>query len=322
MDMQTPTTPYGHQNVTRLYNMDPATSTVAQNVVLIIMGLGIMILLENFLVLVAAVRNKKLRDNIHYNLVLFLSVSDFLLGFNILLYTILYIDKNISKETRNRICIINICLWCTTIQMSLLQIFFISLNRYLVISERKLNKMLWNGNRKYVVYLVSWVGIVVIITSLLSPTNERCHLTSFYGANFYIFQPLYFSINSFFLCMTIIFYIMALKSVLQKYRKTSPSAAIAIQNISSNNGQDQMYQLKRRRIIKSMKLVSTVVGTLFFLSGPMAFLGTIASFSQIGNLLLSFGVTINAVVNPVIYCTQIEELKNEIKALFKMTNRR
>ena len=71
-----------------------------------------------------------------------------------------------------------------------------------------------------------------------------------------------------------------------------------------------------------MKLVSTVIGTLFFLSGPMAFLGTIASFSQIGNLLLSFGVTINAVVNPVIYCTHIEELKNEIKALFQMTDRR
>lgn len=70
-----------------------------------------------------------------------------------------------------------------------------------------------------------------------------------------------------------------------------------------------------------MKHVYIIVVALLVLSGPMTFLGIMGSFSQMANLLLSFGVTFNAVINPVIYCTQTEELKNEIKSLFKITNR-
>lgn len=75
-------------NATNFGIKPSSNSSVAQIVIIVIAGLGILILLENFLILVASVRNRKLRDNIQYNLVLSLSVSDFLLGVNILLFSL------------------------------------------------------------------------------------------------------------------------------------------------------------------------------------------------------------------------------------------
>ena len=47
---------------------------------------GCFIAAENFLVIIAAIRNKSLRENTHYNLVISLSVSDFVTGLNMILY--------------------------------------------------------------------------------------------------------------------------------------------------------------------------------------------------------------------------------------------
>lgn len=98
-----------------------------------------------------------------------------------------------------------------------------------------------------------------------------------------------------------------MKFVLQRYKRTHPRIGATSQNVpfSSNNGREQMNRIKKRRIVRSMKLVSIIIVALLVLSGPMAFLGIMASFSQMANLLLLFGVTFNAVINPVIYCIQI-----------------
>lgn len=179
------------------FSMKPGSNSSVTQIVIIIIyvaNLGILILLENVLILVASVRNLKLRDNIYYSLFLSLSVSDFLFGVNILLYVIISMDSKMTEETKNVACIINLCLWCITLQMILLQTFCISFNLFLVISENKVNTLLWNGNRKYIVYIISWTGIVEIITSLLSPTNEMCYLTSLYGDNFiYIPDSVFFN---------------------------------------------------------------------------------------------------------------------------------
>lgn len=99
-------------NATDFSMKSSSNSSVTQIVIIVIhvAGLGILILLENVLILVASVRNRKLRDNIHYNLLLSLSVSDFLFGVNILLYVIIYMDSKMTEETKNIACIINLCL--------------------------------------------------------------------------------------------------------------------------------------------------------------------------------------------------------------------
>lgn len=178
----------------RDFSMKPGSNSSVTQIVIIVIyvaNLGILILLENVLILVASVRNLKLRDNIYYSLFLSLSVSDFLFGVNILLYVII----SMTKETKNVAFIINLCLWYITLQMILLQTFCISFNLFLVISENKVNTPLWNENRKYIVYLISWTGIIIMITSLLLPTNEMCHLTSLYGDNFIYIPASVFSMN-------------------------------------------------------------------------------------------------------------------------------
>lgn len=53
---------------------------VVEQIVLTI--LGIVIVLENVVVILASIRNKSLRENTHYNLVISLSVCDFIVGLN------------------------------------------------------------------------------------------------------------------------------------------------------------------------------------------------------------------------------------------------
>lgn len=95
------------------FSMKPNSKLSVTQIVIIVIyvaNLGILILLENVLILVASVRNLKLRDNIYYSLFLSLSVSDFLFGVNILLYVIISMDSKMTKETKNVACIINLCL--------------------------------------------------------------------------------------------------------------------------------------------------------------------------------------------------------------------
>lgn len=105
----------------------------------------------------------------------------------------------------------------------------------------------------------------------------------------FIFQTLYFSMNSLFLCLTIIFYILAMIVVLQRYKRTYPRIGATSQNVSSssNNGREQMNRIKRRRIVRSMKLVSIIVVDLLVLSGPMTFLGIIFSNGESFALILA-----------------------------------
>lgn len=79
-------------------------------------------------------------------------------------------------------------------------------------------------------------------------------------------------------------------------------------------GADEPYQKKTGRWIN--EIVSIIIVALIVLSGSMTYFGIIAFFSQKANHLLLFGITFNVVIYPVIYCTQIKELKSEINSLF------
>ena len=112
--------------------------------------LGVVIAVENFLVILAAIRNTCLRENTHYNLVISLSVCDFVVGLNCILFGSIIVPNNGSDETViNLLCTVYYCAGCVTYHTSLQQTFSISLNRYLVITENKLSQTLLNGNRKY-----------------------------------------------------------------------------------------------------------------------------------------------------------------------------
>lgn len=56
--------------------------------------LGFLVTLENFVVVLAAIRTKSLLENTHYNLVISLSVCDFILGIDVIMYGNVIVPNN------------------------------------------------------------------------------------------------------------------------------------------------------------------------------------------------------------------------------------
>lgn len=130
--------------------------------------LGFLVTLENFVVVLAAIRTKSLLENTHYNLVISLSVCDFILGIDVILYGNVIVPNNdANNEDIYTVCAVHFYVNSATYHMTLVQTFFISLNRYLVITESKLNDLLWNGKRKYIVFCVVRVVLFILNSSIL-----------------------------------------------------------------------------------------------------------------------------------------------------------
>lgn len=284
---------------------------------------GLLVAFENSVVLFVAFRNKILRENIHYNLVLSLSASDLFLGINATIFGIIHSRFWVSGFGLLTLCRINFCIGYIAFLMSIWQTFFISLNRYLVISEKKLNQLLWKGKRKYVIYCVTWVGNFVLYFSMMSPEDEGgyeyrehiCNPITVYGDNFAVYSAIFFASIAISLFFTFVFYMLALWNVRKKYSRTAgqnPHSA------SQNGVGRQMATRQRNRIMKSMKLVTIVLVVLIVSLCPTLALGFIPNLSPIEYLLLMSFSLINSVVNPIIYCTQIENFKNEVKKIFKI----
>ena len=147
-----------------------------------LVALGVLIFVENFLVVLAAVRNKSLREHTHYNLVISLSVCDFVVGLSLIMFGSVIAPNNDTDQTAIHIvCNFFYCVIGVTYQMSLLQTFCISLNRYLVIKENKLSQTFWNGNRKYFVFSVLLLISLICNVSTLFTTKQGCDIQHVFG---------------------------------------------------------------------------------------------------------------------------------------------
>ena len=118
-------------------------------------SLGVLISMENFLVVLAAIRNNNLRKNTHYNLVISLSVCDYVVWF----YSINYgsVIASISESTKSSkiICEIHYQMCAVMYLMSLLQTFC-RFESYLVVNENRLYHKIWNGSCKYLALFLWW----------------------------------------------------------------------------------------------------------------------------------------------------------------------
>ena len=275
-----------------------------------LVALGVLIFVENFLVVLAAVRNKSLRENTHYNLVISLSVCDFVVGLSLIMYGSVIAPNNDTDQTTISIaCNVFYCLMGVTYQMSLLQTFCISLNRYLVIKENKLSQTFWNGNRKYFVFFVLLLISLICNVTILFTTMQGCDIQyvlgdkkSFYNVFLGCTQTIIFS-------FTFIIYLLTLWNICMMHRKTASA---------DNEEQKRRNIRKRKRMLKSMKVVSFILLTLAISVVPGAVIGLKGVSSQSELIALILSACSNSAVNPIIYCTQIEELYKEIKRILRI----
>ena len=275
-----------------------------------IVALGVLIFVENFLVVLAAVRNKSLRENTHYNLVTSLSVCDFVVGLSLIMYGSVIAPNNDTDQTAIHIvCNVFYCVMVVTYQMSLLQTFCISLNRYLVIKENKLSQTFWNGNRKYFVFFVLLLTSLICNVSILFTTKQGCDIQYVIGDKQSLYNVFLGSTYLLIFSFTFIIYFLTLWNICRMHRKT---------DAEENDEQKRRNNRKRKRMLKSMKVVSFILLTLAISVVPGAVIGMKGVSSQSELLTLILSSCSNSAVNPFIYCTQIEELYKEIKTMFSI----
>lgn len=72
---------------------------------------GIVIIVENFVIVLVVIWNKSLWENIYYNLVFLLLVCDFVFGFNVIIYgiVIVYVNNDFSDKDFYIFCVIYYC---------------------------------------------------------------------------------------------------------------------------------------------------------------------------------------------------------------------
>ncbi|XP_061176149.1 G-protein coupled receptor 12-like [Saccostrea echinata] len=288
-------------------------------------ALGTIVTFENSVIVAASIRSPRLRQNIHHNLVLALSVGDLLLG-----VSAVSTGARLALPWLSGIlplCIVNVFLQVTGIAMSHFQTFYISFNRFLVITENRLNMVLFNGHRKYILYAVSWTGVMTFIGSIMAPVKlanrKVCNVKIVYGNNYNLFRPIFLSFNALLLGLIIVFYILTLLGVRRRYRKTAPT--IPTESTSQDrsvsvvvNQRDKMEKLRTKRFVHSMKLVSIILGALMIFSGPIVFVNL--SRERPHTIIISTlcATTFNSLINPIIYSWQISELRQEIRKMFRL----
>lgn len=272
--------------------------------------LGIVIVLENLVVVLASIRNKSLRENTHYNLVISLSVCDFIVGLNLLLYgNLIAPNDNSSNNKIYTVCGVYYRISSATYQLSLLQTLCISLNRYLVITESKLHHLLWNGRRKYVLFFVMWMMTFLLNSSILTFVIQGCDINSIFGNT--VYAAMYGSFQALTLSLTFVLYFLTLCKIYKIQIKTTSN----LERVDENERQNIRT---RKRMVKSMKVVSFILITFMISVLPAVVLALKGVSSRLDMCILVGFSAFHYAINPAIYCSQIKDLNKEIREMFRI----
>lgn len=263
---------------------------------------GFVVVLLNSLVIIAFARNRGLRQNNHYNLVMGLSFSDFLMGLSALI-TGFRLSFSILNSLIS-LCIVMNLFCAASLILSVYQIFCISLNRFLVLSESPWAKTLFDGNRKYCICIAGWASIFTLFCSLISPESDQtiCLYASVFGKFVQVVRWTTCFLLLFFLFLTILFYFLAILEVKRRYTNLS---SIASREIDAK---------KKERVMKSMKLVGMILLALFLFSSPMVFT---TFYGNVPTLHLGAfaAANVNSLINPFLYCSRIKNIRTEILSM-------
>lgn len=116
---------------------------------------GIIVVLLNLIVTVVVYSSKKLRRNTYINLVLTLSVNDFLYGLSTFLTGMRMLPFDLFSF--RELCIFSVVISPACLVMSLYQTFLISLHRHFVILRSHRGRILFEEKRHYIWYASGWL---------------------------------------------------------------------------------------------------------------------------------------------------------------------
>lgn len=275
---------------------------------LFLVGGTVMVL--NLIVIVVVFSTPKLRRNTYLNLVLSLSVTDFLFGFSTLFNGIRNSLESISKN--GDFCFISILTTSSPLVVSLYQTFLIGFHRYLVIIGSEWGKILFKNRRKYVWYIIGWSIIIVPLSfyydTLRIENDPICSIDTDSEDRFIIFSIIVIPEFAY-MFLVLVFYCLAMRSLKRRY--LNPSTSKVHNNIQNN---------KRQKYVKSMKSVSILLAVMFIFSGPLLVRNVLDLVQSLyvpnEALYLTFALAnINSLLNSLIYFTNIVEFKTALRRL-------
>lgn len=269
---------------------------------------GITVVILNLIVIVIAYSSKELRQNTYLNLILTLSVNDFLFGLSTLFSGIRMFSIKLDKQ--RELCIISSIIIPICLLMTLYQSFLISLHRYLIISESDWDKTLFEKKRSFIWYMTGWVVIIVSQVILISPMTDfgsTCTVDNIFNENKSLIV-LIVAISEFVLIFLILVFYCSTMVILKKHHLNTSNSTIS----------NTILKARRKKFLKSMKSVSILLLALFILSGPMVVRNFFEVFNPLpGNVsFIAFVLTnMNSLVNPLIYFFNLVEFKTALSRI-------
>lgn len=270
---------------------------------------GSIVVILNLFVIVVAYSSKKLRQDTYLNLILTLSVNDFLFG----LSTIITVIRRLSNifSTSRELCIFSNIISPICLVMTLYQSLLISLHRYLVVTGSDWSKNLFKQKRNYIWYLAGWAMLVAPVSALISPDSDEfdivCTVDTVFSENKSIVMCI-IAVSEFILILLIlVFYCMTMCSLKRHFL-----------NMSHSSMSMTILENSQKKFLKSMKSVNRLLLALLIFSGPFLVRNFIEIFMPLSKpvLFVTYALTnINSMVNPFIYFTNLLEFKAAIRRL-------
>lgn len=270
---------------------------------------GSIVVILNLFVIVVAYSSKKLRQDTYLNLILTLSVNDFLFG----LSTMVTVIRRLSNIffTSRELCIFSNIISPICLVMTLYQSLLISLHRYLVVTGSDWSKNLFKQKRNHIWYLAGWAMIVAPVSALISPDSDEfdivCTVDTVFSENKSIVMCI-IAVSEFILILLIlVFYCMTMYSLKRRFLNTSHSSV-----------SKTILENRKKKFLKSMKSVNRLLLALLIFSGPFLVRNFIEIFMPLSKpvLFVTYALTnINSMVNPFIYFTNLLEFKTAIRRL-------
>lgn len=270
---------------------------------------GSIVVILNLFVIVVAYSSKKLRQDTYLNLILTLSVNDFLFG----LSTVITVIRRLSNifSTSRELCIFSNIISPICLVMTLYQSLLISLHRYLVVTGSDWSKNLFKQKRNYIWYLAGWAMLVAPVSALISPDSDEfdivCTVDTVFSENKSIVMCI-IAVSEFILILLIlVFYCMTMCSLKRHFL-----------NMSHSSMSMTILKNSQKKFLKSMKSVNRLLLALLIFSGPFLVRNFIEIFMPLSKpvLFVTYALTnINSMVNPFIYFTNLLEFKAAIRRL-------
>lgn len=269
-------------------------------------SVGLFASVLNLTVIFVVYSTEKLRRNTYLNLILTLSVSDFLFGLTTLLTGIRRLFPFLSQI--KELCILSNLFAPACLVVTLYQSFLISLHRYLVISRSEWSEILFKQKRKYIWYILCWVTVIGPLLFFISPdpkeVNRSCSIDTVFFENRFIAVCIVVIMSLVYMLLILVFYCMAMYSLKRHYL-----------NRTNATCSDTILENKRKTFSKSMRSVSILLLVMVIFSGPSLVCNLISLIQDIPliSLFITFTLAnIHSILNPLIYYMNIVEFNEAL----------